>query len=1054
MTSQIKTYHNAYPIHIFAVAVALISTWFFTLPNLILALLVSLVLIAIYAVSAFIFHTRIQNKKKKIIRALQKNDQNIIHNIAAKMVTATHDEAEFENLISITIDRYTMPEKVPFFYIVGFNTQCNKKVLTNAGFTLTEGLQNHGPYTCAIDQFTFHWWFTNKGVVIDLSAIMNREKNTSVNDILNQFDKLSVFLALFSQNPVKGFIYTLSTDLILAQDQSLFVQKLQALKTITQKIVEGYTTDLAYYILIQNSQKLEGFTEFLSCYVQSAITEPIGVEVNDNQINKKMLDLINYLNSLVPSMLYDKGNSYSPLLMIKFLSNLDLIRELISEVGVSINSVSTLLRCKGVYFTGVNDKQTLQLLKSSITDRLDGYYRQSDYDIFNRILGAPLAANPASQQTSPLKKLLLPIAITVIGLTEIAYLYIRNDAQIEYAKTTRKVLLLSKANNIQGEEKQLLNSLDSINPLATSKYSLVERIQRFLDFPSTKRLTLSNHKSYETILKSLFGNSLSSYINKDLRHFAALSTERELDFVQLLISFKNSKWTDSSRIYRYYKRHLVNKIALATGVEAKLKNHFMYYAKKIHSKKLNINKTLLDKTLQLLSGERLERHILHSVYARDESRPKINLMALADKKLKPYIKELAQYKIPYRFTRAGYRHFVQNLKSVLQLYKHQIESVSTITRNQKINNRHLYRNVLARHVDNHLKIWNDVFKPIRFIHFNSRAEAAKVLRLLARKPDVTLELQLLAKKHLPLMSNQKTENFSDFLETIKDNPKRSVLLKRIAHHFTANQHTLNTIKLLRTLKADNQKTWVGKNYINHLSSRLIHLLQGNKRHALVQHWNKNIYSYCVKNLTQRYPFSNTLKQTVNAKHFLNYFGHKGIVNEFYKKQLKKYVTIEKGNMRWNKKGKILGLGKNFLEQLALAHAIRDHWLIRNKLKFNFDVIPLYLDSKVNRFKLTVGKNIIKYSHGVQQYQKLSWVPDDSAATIHFTFFKPDGKTVSGTYPSNSWSWIQLIDKTIRTKKGVITFSQDGYKAQYHVGKAKALLKTLNLARRYRCLKPE
>lgn len=1049
MIKQIKTYHNTHPVHFYAISAALISTWFFTLPSLIFSLLAALVLFGAYVLSAFIFQTRIQKKYEQILKSLQQDDQNIIHNIAAKVATTKQDETEFENLIAIMIDRYTIPEKVPFYYIIGLNTQCNKKVLTNAGFTLTEGIENHGPHSCSVDQFTFHWWFTNKGVVIDLSVIMNREKHNSIGDILNQFDKLSVFLALFSQNPVKGFIYTLSTDLVLAQDQSLFVQKIQTLKTITQKIVDSHTTDLAYHILIQNSQKLEGFTEFLSCYVHSEITEPIGVEVSDNQIDKKMRDLINHLNSIVPSMLYDKGNSYSPLLIIKFLSNLDLIRELISEVGHSINSVSTLLHCKGIYFTGVNDKQTLQLLKSSVTDKLDDYYRQSDYVIFNKMLGASQPNSPALPQRSPLIRLLLPIAITVIGLFEIGYLYIRNHTQIDYSKSNSQVMQLSKLNN-----QQLLTALNKMTPQAVSNYPIFERFQRLLDFPSTQRLTLGNKKAYETILKSFFGNSLSAFINDDLHKFASLSTERELDFVQLLISFKQAKWTNSSRIFNYYKVHLLKTIALAPDTETTLKNHFMYYAENIHSKKLAIDKSLLDKTMQLLSGDRLERHILHSVYARDESKPTINLMALADKKLKRYIKHLEHYKISYRFTRSGYRHFVQNLKTVLKLYKHQIQSVSTITHNQKINNQHLYRTVLARHVDNHIKTWNNVFKPIRFIHFNSRAEAATVLRLLARKQDITLELQLLAKKHLPLISNHNTQQFSDFLDTIKDNPKRSALLKRIANHFSAAQHTLNTIALLHQLKESNQKTWIGGNYINHLSVRLIHLLQGNKRHALVEHWNKNIYSYCVKNLTRRYPFTSKIEKTVNAKHFIKYFGHNGMIKQFYNKQLKKYITVEKGSMHWNNQGKILGLGKNFLQQLALAQAIRDHWLIQNKLRFDFNVIPLYLDGKANQFKLTIGKNIIKYSHGAQQYQKLSWVPNDISANVHFTFFKPDGKTVSGTYPKNNWSWMQLIDKTIRNKKGVITFRQDGLKAQYHVGKAKILLKTLNLARRFRCIKPD
>jgi len=1052
MIDRIKTYNKINPVSFYAVVALIATTWLITWPILIQSLSISLAIIVVYVVLTLIFAIRLKKRKTRIMEGLKSADQNIIHNIATNTEFKKQDENDFKEMLSVVLDHYVLPENIPFYYIIGFDSLCNTTVLNDAGFTFTD-LEKHGPYTCSVDNYHFHWWFTDKGILIDLSTIMDRGKDTPHGEDLNQLDKLTEFLMQFSDNPVKGLIYTLTTDLIIDQDQSQFIHKVQLLKTITQKIVSKNSCKLPYTMLIQNAQKIEGFTEFVSCYVQSGIAGPIGTQVTNQQVDDNILDLINQLNSLVPGMLYEKGNSYNSLLLVKFLDNLDLLRELISEVGRTVNAISQCLRFESIYFIGANDDKATKPANTSGINDLAEYYQQTNHFIFNSIFNNTLPPR-ANRRFSSFASLLLPVVLTIAGLTEIGYLFIRNYSQINHSKTNVEAIQLIGANKNHISAEKLLTILQKIRqPTSTNQGTpVLEGLHRLINFSVSQHLEHGSDKLYGTILSSLMSKNLSAYINDDLKNFLTLSTQQQLNFVQLIVDIKSPKWTNSSQIYRYFKSHIFKTTKPASSHEKNLRSHFMFYAKNIKSKDIVVNKPLLHRTLLSLTGKRLQDYLLQATYAKAKSEPAVFLFNLIDKEFARFIQQPQIFTIPFRYTREGYAQFETNLNIILKTYEKQLNSISLLGNNVKIDTDQLQQKIIGLHLSNHVAAWKNVFGPVKFIQFESRTDAAIVLGLLSRTKDITVELKLLAVKNLPLVKSPKAIAFTLFLKQIKDTPQRSALLKLLVRSINKSGNNLTSLKLLKKLKIISRRTWVGKTYLSVTTQQLTLLLRGNKRKDLINAWNKTIYTYCVKNFENRYPFKKNYNRTVNANHFRKYFGRKGMLDRFYRKKLKQYVVTKKRKLQWNKKGQLLEMDKRFLKQFEIARSIKRHWLRYGRIKFNFKVKPLFLDPKANRFKLTIGSTIIKYSHGVQQFKKITWVPGRYASSVHFTFFKPGGRTVSGTYPKNRWSWMQLIDRSIRTKKGVITFRRKGYKAQYQIGQVRSIRYKLNLVARYRCIK--
>ena len=243
-------------------------------------------------------------------------------------------------------------------------------------------------------------------------------------------------------------------------------------------------------------------------------------------------------------------------------------------------------------------------------------------------------------------------------------------------------------------------------------------------------------------------------------------------------------------------------------------------------------------------------------------------------------------------------------------------------------------------------------------------------------------------------------------------------------------------------------------WLNHLADQTWRAVMGKAGVHLNTVWRYQVYETYRNSLNDRYPLVADRQNEASVVAFNDFFKPGGIQQAF----VEEYVAPFVDTFRWKQKGYggvSIGISSEALRQFKRADDIRRAWFAKGEgVAVDFRMTPEKLHSNVRLFTLEIGEHRISYSHGPRIDKSLSWVGGESGRSRFI--FEDLGERVSTAQFDGDWSLLRLLDNAelnsaVNRSEKIITFSKDGYDAQYRlVASTNVNPFDLSLLRNFRC----
>lgn len=172
-----------------------------------------------------------------------------------------------------------------------------------------------------------------------------------------------------------------------------------------------------------------------------------------------------------------------------------------------------------------------------------------------------------------------------------------------------------------------------------------------------------------------------------------------------------------------------------------------------------------------------------------------------------------------------------------------------------------------------------------------------------------------------------------------------------------------TKQMAKTLP-DPLNRWVGK-----LADQAWHVVMVEAVHHMELEWNDKVVKTFNTQLAGRYPFNPAAKQDASLDAFERFFKPDGILDEFYKENLK--LCME-NSLTWGEDGNIL-IRPDIRQQLETAQKIRNTFFNQqNGLGTQYAVETVALSASKRRSVLNLDGQLLDYSHGRNFTARLVW----------------------------------------------------------------------------------
>jgi type VI secretion system protein ImpL len=206
-----------------------------------------------------------------------------------------------------------------------------------------------------------------------------------------------------------------------------------------------------------------------------------------------------------------------------------------------------------------------------------------------------------------------------------------------------------------------------------------------------------------------------------------------------------------------------------------------------------------------------------------------------------------------------------------------------------------------------------------------------------------------------------------------------------------------------------------------------------ERARIEQLWKSSVLPTCRQVLTNRFPFERGAPGEVALQDFTRLFAPGGLVDDFFKTNLKSYVDASTQPWRWQNVD--LGISSSVLAQFQRAERIRDAFfgggsggpLVR------FEMQLTALDPSLTQIALELDGQTATFAPGPAHPQALQW-PGQGAGLARVTFTPPTSGTLLMTGP---WAWFRLLDqsdvrRTTLSDRFTVRIANDGKGASFEV----------------------
>ncbi|MDB5815051.1 MAG: type secretion protein [Rhodocyclales bacterium] len=197
-----------------------------------------------------------------------------------------------------------------------------------------------------------------------------------------------------------------------------------------------------------------------------------------------------------------------------------------------------------------------------------------------------------------------------------------------------------------------------------------------------------------------------------------------------------------------------------------------------------------------------------------------------------------------------------------------------------------------------------------------------------------------------------------------------------------------------------------------------------------------IGQFCTQAIEGRYPFVRNSTRDVTRDDFTALFGPGGKLDAFFSQNLAQYVDTSTNPWSFKKvQEQSLGNSGN-LAQFQRAAVIRDVFF-RSGGVLRLEFKPVDMDPSITNFVFDVDGQLIKYSHGPQVPQSVTWPGPKGGLEVRIQMTPPGASGTSGAALDGPWSLFRMLDKANIQPAGApekvrVTFAIDGRSTVFDV----------------------
>ncbi len=202
-------------------------------------------------------------------------------------------------------------------------------------------------------------------------------------------------------------------------------------------------------------------------------------------------------------------------------------------------------------------------------------------------------------------------------------------------------------------------------------------------------------------------------------------------------------------------------------------------------------------------------------------------------------------------------------------------------------------------------------------------------------------------------------------------------------------------------------------------------------------WHSEVVRPFDRSLAGRYPFSPQSSRDAGISDFEAFFGHDGILAEFYESNLKLFV--EDSPEQVSGRGQAGMVRPAVREMLEDVERIREAYFTRSgSLDVEFTLEPVHLTGNKRRSVANVDGQILDYSHGARNAVPMIWPNSLRESTESRVTLIPSevNRSPRSLIESGPWAWFRLLDEAELTgvSRGAIevAFHIDDGKVTYRL----------------------
>jgi type VI secretion system protein ImpL len=200
-----------------------------------------------------------------------------------------------------------------------------------------------------------------------------------------------------------------------------------------------------------------------------------------------------------------------------------------------------------------------------------------------------------------------------------------------------------------------------------------------------------------------------------------------------------------------------------------------------------------------------------------------------------------------------------------------------------------------------------------------------------------------------------------------------------------------------------------------------------------------IGQFCRKAVAGRYPLTRGASQEVTPGDFAQLFAPGALMDEFFQRNLASMVDISTNP--WSFKRSVDGApagGAAALLSFQRAQVIRDVFFRGGTRtpQLSFSIKPIEMDAAVTQLSLDVDGQVLRYSHGPQLSQTMTWPGPRGSNQVRLQL-TPQSTGGSGLLHEGPWALHRFFDKVQITpgsspERFIATMNVDGRKAVFEV----------------------